>query len=87
MIIRKRHPVKILVTKFMQFALFIKRPKLTNYADSGDVEKLYRIKQKVFSIFVQIMVPDKKEFDRIIGNQVEILDSTRCCNSLYSFQA
>jgi hypothetical protein len=41
------------------------------------------IEAKVFPIFVWIMVPAGKFLIRTIGNQVEILDSTRCCNLLF----
>jgi hypothetical protein len=42
---------------------------------------------EVFTIFVAIMVLVPIHGNRIIGNQVKILDSTRCCNLLDFFKA
>lgn len=62
--------------------MFIKGLKLVIYADFVVVEKWLTSKAKDFPIFVRIMVPVRKFLYRIIGNQVQNLDSTRCCNLL-----
>ena len=77
---RNRHKTSITMLALIAVEMFIKDLKLIIYADLTAVEKIPAGISKSFLYICCDYGSVQEYLNRIIGNQVRILDSTRCCN-------